>query len=73
MVQEVLGLCAVPSGTDADGPEKKDPTEYGHMLKIIFKLEEGEVPDRNAKGWIIEENGKKKSHKERLQEAKGGN
>ena len=25
------------------------------MLKIILKRDEGEVPDRNAKGWIVEE------------------
>ena len=41
------------------------------MLKIILKLEEGEVPDRNAEGWKVEGE-KTKSHKKRVQEEKGG-
>ena len=40
-------------------PEKKDTKEHGQMLKIILKVEEGEVPDRNAKGWKVE--GEKRS------------
>ena len=35
-------------------PEKMDTRGYGKMLKRIVKLEEGRVPDRNAKGWNIE-------------------
>ena len=43
-----------------------------YVEKIILKLDEGRVPDRNVKkdGKSTE---KKKSHKERVQEAKGGN
>ena len=71
-MQEVLGLCAVP------GPkllkrcrlEKKDMNEYGHMLKIILKLEEGRVPDRSLKRWNVERV-KKESQEERVQEVEG--
>ena len=36
------------------GPEKKDTKEHGRMLRTIPKPAEGEVPDRNAKGWKVE-------------------
>ena len=39
-------------------PEKEDTNEYGKMLRTILKLEEGEVPDRSAKGREVE--GRKK-------------
>ena len=33
--------------------------KHENMLKIIFKAEEREVPDRNAEGWNVEgENGR---------------
>ena len=34
--------------------EKKDTHEYWKMWKIILKIEEGRVPNRNAKGWKVE-------------------
>ena len=42
------------------GPKLVRPLqEHGNMFKIIFKLEEGAVPDRNAEGWNVEgENGR---------------
>ena len=42
----------------------------GRTWKIILKLEEGRVPDRNAKGWKVEGE-KKKSYQERVQEVDG--
>ena len=47
VVQEVLRLCSVPSGFDT--------RKHGNMLKIFLKLEKGEVPDGNAKGWKVGE------------------
>ena len=44
----------VPKLMNRCRPEKKDTDEYGNTLKIILKLEEGRVPDRNAKGWEVE-------------------
>ena len=40
-----------PKPMNSCRPEKKDTKEYGQLLKIILKLEEGEVPARNAIGW----------------------
>ena len=56
MVQEVLGPRTVPFGAEADEPlqtRKKSPTTT-EILKIILKLEEGRVPDRNATRWKFE-------------------
>ena len=55
MVQELFGLCSVPSGTEPKlmnrcRPEKKDTKEHGQRLNIILKFEEGEVLDRKARG-----------------------
>ena len=52
VVQEVFGSCAVPSGAEADGPlqaRTNSRKSVGEMLKIV-EIEEGRVPDRNAKG-----------------------
>ena len=62
-------LYAVPSGTETFEPLQAGKERHGKM-KIILKLEEGRVPDRNAEGWKVE--GEKKSHWERVQEAEGG-
>ena len=35
-------------------PEKRDTEGYGKTVNINFKVEEGEVPHRNAKGWKLE-------------------
>ena len=61
MVQDTLGVCAVPSGTEAD-----EPLQKRRIRKSMDKCqkqnlqvgEKGEVPDRNAQGWKVE--GKKK-------------
>ena len=56
VVQEVFGLCAVPSGTEADELQarKERRERVRKMLKIILQLEEGRMPDRNAQGWKVE-------------------
>ena len=56
-MQEVLGLCAGPSGPkylNRCRAEKKDTNEYRQMVKIILKVEEGREPCKNAKGWKVE-------------------
>ena len=35
-------------------PEKKDTKKHEIMLKRVLKFEQGEVLDRNGKGWIAE-------------------
>ena len=48
MVPDVIRLCAVPSGPEADTPQhaRKERNEnIRKMLKIIPKLEERRVPD----------------------------
>ena len=66
MAQEVFGLCAVPSGAEADEPLQTRKTRHErvwtNVLKRIFKLEEGRVPDWNAKG---SQQGKPFSHRRR--------
>ena len=50
-------LYAVPSGTETFEPLQAGKERHGKiwkMLKIIFKLEEGRVPERNAEGWKVE-------------------
>ena len=52
---------------------KIDKKEHVNMLRRTFKVEEGEVPDRNANEWIESRRGRqKKSHEIRAQEVKGG-
>ena len=36
-------------------PDQMDAREHGKMLKRIQVLEEGRVPDKEAKNWKIEE------------------
>ena len=57
VVQKVLGLCAVPLGAETE--ELLQARKVGHerkrnMFNIIFKLEEGRVPDRKEKEWKAE-------------------
>ena len=57
VVQGVFGLCAVSLGAKAD--ESLQTEEDGHervrnMVNIIFILEEGRMPVRNARGWTVE-------------------
>ena len=49
MVQEVFGLCAVPSG------DRNEPLK-------TRKVEKGKAPDRIAKGWKVEGVWHKKDH-----------
>ena len=52
---KVFALCAAPARTKADEPLHTIVTkEIGNMLKIIFLLEGGRVPDRNARGWTVD-------------------
>ena len=72
VVQEVFGLCPVPSGAEADESlhtRKEDATEHGKMLKRIFKLKEG---TRRQRGRMGSRGRKTKGHGERVQEAEGG-
>ena len=46
-------------------PERIDMNEYGEMLKLILKIKEGRVPDKNARRWKRE---KQKSHEESVQD-----
>ena len=74
VVQEVFGLCAVSSGTEAGGPlqtKKQDTKENGEMFNIIFKIGEERVPDRNARGREVG-GGQETSFQEKVQEAEGG-
>ena len=45
-------------------PESKDTKQHGEMLKIVHNLEEGRVPDRNAKGWKVEGRKRRVTRKE---------
>ena len=54
LVQEVLGLCAGPSGPKSLNlcrAEKKDTKEFRNVVEIILKIRE---PCKNAKGWKVE-------------------
>ena len=66
-MQKAFGLCTLPCGTEADEPlqARKDTKEHGKLLKIILKLEGGEVPGRNAKRWKAEGENRKVTRKER--------
>ena len=57
VLQDVFGLCAVSARTEAVGCcrlDKKDTKGYWKMANMIFKVQEGEVPDRDAKGWKVD-------------------
>ena len=57
VVQEVLGLCAVPSGIEADEPLQAREERHGRVrdnVQKILELEEGRVPPRNARVWKVE-------------------
>ena len=58
MVQEVFGLCAVPSGAEADEQlqtrKRRTRKSTGILIKRILKPEEGGVPDGHARGWKVE-------------------
>ena len=45
-------------------PGKMVTKEHGELLKIILKLEEGRVPDRKEKGWIVEGEKRRVTRKE---------
>ena len=73
-MQKVFGSCAMPSEAKADEPLQTRKGRYERVRKVlrtILKLEEGEVPDRSAKGREVEGRKKKRDH-ERVQEATGG-
>ena len=56
--------CLGPKLLNRCRSEKKDTKKCCKMLKIILKLEEGRVPDRNAKGWKVEEQQSRATGKE---------
>ena len=55
-MQNLFRVCSVPSGAEVDeslwtrveGHKKV----RGNMLNMVLNLEEGELPDREAQGWL---------------------
>ena len=68
MVQTVSRLCAVPSGAKADEPLQTRREERHERVRNVVEKSSSNLEEE--KRWKLE--GKRKTHKERVQEAKGG-
>ena len=52
--QKVFGFCAVTIGTVVDEPLQPRIDRRERMLKVILKLQEGQVPDSSGERWKVE-------------------